>query len=93
MKNGRRQDTFRTSLERAMERENLVVRKYSLVTKLIFRPGSKNEVAGVQYERHGKTYVAKARKETILCSGSLETPKILMLSGIGPKAHLEEMKV
>ena len=92
-KNGARDDTYHTTLKKNLERPNLVVRKYSFVTRLLFRPGSDNEVMGVEYERHGKTYVATAERETILSAGALSTPKILMLSGIGPKAHLEEMKV
>lgn len=93
MKKGVRQDTYRATLKRIMDRENLVIRKYSFVTRLLFSPGSRNEVIGVEYERHGRIYFAKATRETILSSGALGSPKILMLSGIGPKEHLEQLKV
>jgi len=93
LKNGARADVYHSTLKNKLQRKNLVVRKFSFVTKLLFHPGAENEVSGVEYERHGQTFVATATKETILSAGALSTPKILMLSGIGPKEHLHEMKV
>lgn len=55
--------------------------------------GQENRAFGVEYERHGETYVAKATKEVILSAGSIQSPRILMHSGIGPKKHLEEIGV
>jgi len=52
-----------------------------------------NEVYGVQYDRHGSTHVAYAKKEVILSAGTITTPRILMLSGIGPAEHLQELGV
>lgn len=43
--------------------------------------------------RHGKKRFARASKEVIICEGSVDSPKLLMLSGIGPKAHLNSVKV
>ena len=43
----------------------------------------------MEYERHGRRRIALATKEIILSAGSLDSSKILMLSGIGPREHLE----
>lgn len=76
---GRRSDAFTGTLKPIMGRINLTVRKFSYVTKLIIKDGT---VHGVRYERHGKKFNAYALKEVILSAGTLQTPKILMLSGI-----------
>jgi len=93
MKNGRRSDAFHGFLEPIMRtRRSIVVRKYSLVRKILFRPSS-NHASGVEYERHGRIYNVRARKEVILSAGSLNSAKLLMLSGIGPKKDLESVGV
>jgi choline dehydrogenase len=48
---------------------------------------------GVWYVRHGKLKYVKAAKEIIVSTGSVDSPKLLMLSGIGPKEHLEDVSV
>jgi choline dehydrogenase-like flavoprotein len=47
----------------------------------------------VEYERHGIIRKARATKEVILSAGVIGSPKILMLSGIGPRKHLESLGV
>lgn len=48
---------------------------------------------GVEYKRNGKVYTAKATKEILLSGGSIGSAQLLMLSGIGPKDHLEELQI
>ncbi|XP_075986120.1 glucose dehydrogenase [FAD, quinone]-like [Anticarsia gemmatalis] len=73
------------------KRKNLTVKIKSEVFKLLI---NRRKIAyGVQYERNGRTYTAYARKEVILCAGAIDTPKILMLSGIGPRKHLSSLKI
>lgn len=44
---------------------------------------------GVEYIRHGRKRIARATKEVIVSAGAVNSPQILMLSGIGPRDHLE----
>ena len=58
---------------------------HSHVNKIII----KNKVAhGVELERGGKIITLMAKKEVLLSAGAINSPQVLMLSGIGPKAHL-----
>jgi choline dehydrogenase-like flavoprotein len=94
MKNGRRSDAFHEFLEPIMDRRrSLVVRRYAYVLRVLFHPNSDNHAAGVEYERHGRIYTARARKEVILSAGSVNSAKLLMLSGIGPRNDLERVGV
>lgn len=73
-------------------RNNLKVLDRSYVTKLMISKRSRN-VQGVYFTRDNKTYFARSRKEVILSAGAISSPQILMLSGIGPKDHLESLGV
>jgi choline dehydrogenase-like flavoprotein len=66
---------------------NLEVLTETLVQKLLIGPG--NEVLGVDTNRGP----ILARREVVLSAGALDTPKLLMLSGIGPAAHLKEFGI
>ena len=85
--NGRRQSTARAYLEPVRHRRNLDVETDALATGLVIAGG--NRVEGVAYERGGLPAKASARREVIVCSGTFNSPKLLMLSGLGPAAELE----
>lgn len=65
---------------------NLTVATNALVTRLLF---ANQQVIGVEYLQDGKPHQVKAESEVILSCGAFESPKLLMLSGIGPAEHLQ----
>ncbi|XP_074030301.1 glucose dehydrogenase [FAD, quinone] [Leptinotarsa decemlineata] len=92
LRHGKRFSAARAYLEPiAKNRSNLDIVTSALVTKLLINDQKK--AYGVQYEKGKKTYSVRARKEVILSAGAINTPQILMLAGIGPKDHLDEMGI
>ena len=87
---GVRSHTARAYLRPAMTRKNLHVLTKATARKVLF---SEQRAFGVEYEHKGVLQKVLARKEVILSAGVMETPKLLMLSGIGPKKHLESLGI
>lgn len=87
---GERWSAARGYLDRARARPNLTIQTGAHVLKLNI---DKNRATGVTYFRHGQSISAHANKEVILCAGAVGTPQILMISGIGPAAHLKEVGI
>ena len=90
VKNGVRSSTANAYLRPAMARNNLTVITHALVHKVLLE-GKK--AVGVRYERKGENFDVKASKEVILSAGSVGSPHILQLSGIGPKAVLNAANI
>ncbi|MBT6826727.1 MAG: choline dehydrogenase, partial [Rhodospirillales bacterium] len=84
---GVRWSTANAYLKPAMSRPNLKVEMHALTTRILME-GKK--AVGVEYQQNGKLIQAKARREVILSAGPINSPKILMLSGIGNAEHLKE---
>ncbi|XP_066150109.1 glucose dehydrogenase [FAD, quinone]-like [Euwallacea fornicatus] len=82
-----------TSAENLKEhlRINLFIKTNCLVEKIILKYNF--EAKGVEYNFLGEKYRAFARKAVILSAGVIGSPKILMLSGIGPKNHLKSLGI
>jgi len=90
-RNGTRASTSRAYLHRVLNHPQLTLVTGAEVQRLITENGS---VRGANYHTdHKKNCVAHARKETILCAGAFGSAKILMLSGIGPRQHLEDIGI
>lgn len=89
---GVRSSTASAFLAPIKDRSNLHVIKHAHVTQLEFKKDT-NEVTGVKFLVQGKELTAKARKETVLSAGSINTPQLLMLSGVGPKEHLNKLSI
>lgn len=91
IENGTRKSSNVAYLYSISNRKNLHVKKNSRVTKVIF--DSEKNVIGVQFENYGREYRVKVTKEVILSAGAINTPQILMLSGIGPSKHLKKLGI
>jgi choline dehydrogenase-like flavoprotein len=92
IRRGSRCSTAKAFLRPVRLRKNLHVAMNAHVTKVQITPTTM-EVMGVEFVRNRKLYKIKASKEVIMAAGSINTPQILMLSGIGPKDHLEEIGI
>lgn len=90
--NGRRFDPEMAFLSTIKGRKNLRILDGSYVTKIEVCNTTK-QVKGVIFTRQSKTYVARIRNEVILSAGTISSPQILMLSGIGPQEHLESLRI
>ncbi|CAG7724560.1 unnamed protein product, partial [Allacma fusca] len=86
MHNGMRSDTYRSYLRDLKRRLNLVISRFSYVIKVHL--DLQRNAYGVTYIRHGMQKFVRANKEIILSAGAINTPHLLLLSGIGPKRHL-----
>ncbi|XP_063627431.1 glucose dehydrogenase [FAD, quinone]-like [Cydia splendana] len=73
------------------KRKNLTVRPEAEVVKILFDENKR--ASAVQYIKNGQFFTAYATKEVILSAGSINSPKLLMLSGIGPKGHLNDLNI
>lgn len=87
IRNGLRCSTNKAFLRPASHRQNLHISLYSFVERILIDPDTK-EARGVRFNRHGKILEAFAARETILSAGAIQSPQVLMVSGIGAADHL-----
>ncbi|MER9632925.1 GMC family oxidoreductase N-terminal domain-containing protein [Mesorhizobium sp. M0228] len=84
-RNGRRMSAARAFLRPAMKRKNVRVEINTLATKILFEG---KRAVGIEYLQNGATKTARAGREIILSGGSVNSPQLLQLSGVGPSALL-----
>lgn len=90
--NNVRQHTATAFLEPIKDRKNLFVLKKTLARKILFN--NKMKAIGVEVKLHNKKIInVLAKREVILSAGAINSPQLLMLSGIGPRNHLEELGI
>lgn len=77
-------------LRPALKRANLKLTTHALVSRVEFEKG---KATGVTWTINGKSYGARAKREIILCAGSIQSPQILQLSGIGPANVLKDQGI
>lgn len=85
IRDGRRSSAARAFLRPAIGRRNLTVVTRALATRILVEAG---RAIGVEYARGGRLDQAYAGQEVVLSLGAINSPHILMLSGIGPADHL-----
>jgi choline dehydrogenase-like flavoprotein len=94
-KNGERCSAAKGYLAPALTRPNLHLVTGAQVERIVFDDGDGSlRAAGVKYRRDdGSLAEARAAREVLLCAGALKSPQLLLLSGIGPAAHLQQMGI
>jgi choline dehydrogenase len=89
-KRGRRWSTADGYLRPALRRANLSVHTDALATRVTVHNG---RATGVTYRRHGAEVTVHAEREVVLAGGAVNSPQLLMLSGIGPAGPLRELGI
>jgi len=87
---GRRASVARCYLKPARSRKNLSVRTGALVHRVVFE---NQRATGVAYERRGRATTASVAREVILCGGTVNSPQLLELSGIGDPDRLKDLGI
>jgi choline dehydrogenase len=85
-KDGKRCSTAVGYLRPALERPGLVVQTEAHTARILF---DGTHAAGIEYIQNGSRHEARATREVILSAGAINSPQLLMLSGIGPTDELE----
>jgi choline dehydrogenase len=89
-RNGRRCSAATAFLRPAMKRPNLKVLTRAHAARVLF---AGRRAIGVSFIQGGERKTARCTQEVILCGGAVNTPQLLMLSGIGPVEHLQSMGI
>lgn len=84
-KNGERYSAAKAYVTPHLSRPNLRVFTGALTTRILIE---KKCAVGVEFEHEGQTKQLKCQREVLLSAGAIQSPQILMLSGIGPRDHL-----
>jgi 4-pyridoxate dehydrogenase len=90
IRDGRRSSTANAYLRPARKRRNLVIETRAQVTRVLMRA---TRATGVEFVKDTLLERVTAEREVILAAGAFATPQLLMLSGIGPAAHLGEIGI
>ena len=89
-KNGRRWSTNEAYLRPARGRTNLTITTGAMATRIELEG---DRATGVTFRQAGAEHTVRARREVLLSGGAINSPQLLMLSGIGPGNHLAEVGI
>jgi len=87
IKNGKRWSTSFAFLHPALERPNLTIKTNAMTQNIVLE---NDRATGVIFSNKNQTHHVKANREVIVCAGTVNSPQILMLSGIGPNEELSK---
>ncbi len=90
MRDGERSSTASAFLRPALTRPNLVVETYSHATRILF---DGNKASGIEYINDGNKKISYAEQEIILCGGAINSPQLLLLSGVGHPKQLHALGI
>lgn len=90
VKDGKRHSAAAAFLLPILQRPNLTIMTGALVTRLLFEG---TRTVGVEYLHEGKLHQARVNQEVILSAGAFDSPKLLMLSGVGDAEHLQSLGI
>lgn len=90
IRNGVRWSTYRAFLRRSREAPNLHILTHAVAQKIIFEG---RQATGVIIRHEGEDKLVHANKEIIISAGTMGTTKLLLLSGVGPRKHLQDIKI
>jgi choline dehydrogenase len=89
-RDGRRMSASRAFLRPAMKRQNVRVETNALATRILFEG---TRAVGIEYVRNGTVQTVRAGREVIVSGGSVNSPQLLQLSGIGPGGLLQQLGI
>jgi choline dehydrogenase len=90
MQDGQRRSVFRSYVYPLMDRPNLTVLTGALVTRVVI---SGRRATAVEFSLDAASHTAEAREEIVLSLGAINTPKVLMQSGIGNNSELQRFGI
>ena len=85
--NGERHSAAKAYLAPHTARPNLLVLTQAQTCRVLI---DNRRAVGVEFVQHGQTRQLRARREVLLCAGALQSPQLLLLSGIGPQEHVQQ---
>ena len=89
-RDGKRCSTALAYLKPALDRPNLEVRTHAHATRILFEG---RRAVGVEYSRRGRIQSVSAERDIVLSGGAINSPQLLMLSGVGPADHLTDLEI
>jgi len=91
---GERFSAAKAYLTPNMSRRNLRIETEAMVTRIIIEPTESGvRAVGAEFMQNGVRRTIHARREVLLCAGALQSPQLLMLSGVGPGVDLTRMGI